>query len=40
MYNRLLELYLAGKLSEAQLDVAVSKGWINDAQKDEIIASK
>jgi hypothetical protein len=38
MYERLKYLYQIGKLTEAQLNVAVSKGWITEAQKAEITA--
>ena len=40
MYERLKYLYQAGRLTEAQLDIAISKGWITTEQKAEIIASK
>ncbi|VUZ28547.1 Uncharacterised protein [Acetobacterium wieringae] len=39
MYERLLYLYQSGRLTAAQLDIAVSKGWITTEQKAEIIAS-
>lgn len=39
MYDRLKSLYLAGKLSDTQLDAAVTKGWITAAQAAEIRAS-
>lgn len=40
MYERLKYLYQSGRLNEAQLEIAVSKGWITTEQKAEIIASK
>lgn len=40
MYERLLFLFKQGRLNEEQLSVAVSKGWITEEQKQEIIASK
>ena len=36
MFERLKYLYESGKLTEIQLDVAVSKGWINTEQKGQI----
>ncbi|EKQ51384.1 MULTISPECIES: hypothetical protein [unclassified Clostridium] len=39
MYERLLYLYQQEKLTDAQLGVAVSKGWINDTEKAAIIES-
>ena len=38
MYNRLKALYRSGKISEQQLSIAVTKGWITEAQKREIIS--
>ena len=40
MYEKLKQMYLAGKLTEAQLNNAVAKGWITEEQKLEIIAAK
>ncbi|MEA4805069.1 XkdX family protein [Acetobacterium wieringae] len=40
MYERLLYLYGQGRLTAAQLDIAVSKGWITEEEKAKIIASK
>lgn len=40
MYDRLRSLYLAGSLSDAGLDNAVTKGWITQAQADEIRAAE
>lgn len=40
MYERLLYLYNQGKLNEEQLGIAVSKGWIIEEEKTEIINSK
>lgn len=37
MYDRLKYLYESGRINEAQLAVAVSKGWITEQQKNEII---
>lgn len=37
MYNRLLNLYTDGLLSEDGLSNAVKKGWIKEEQKQEII---
>jgi phenylpyruvate tautomerase PptA (4-oxalocrotonate tautomerase family) len=39
MYETLLRLYKTGKLTEAGLTNAVTKGWITEEQKAEIIAS-
>lgn len=38
MFERLQYLYSVGKLNVDQLDVAVSKGWITEAQKQDIVA--
>ena len=38
MFERLRALYEAGRLTEAQLDAAVARGWITREQADEIIA--
>lgn len=40
MYYTLLRLYIEGRLTENGLTNAVSKTWITDEQKQEIIASK
>ena len=40
MFEKLKWLYLEAKLSEAQLDMAVGKGWITEIQKDEILSAK
>lgn len=40
MYERLLFLFKQKRLNEEQLQVAVSKTWISEEQKQEIIASK
>ncbi len=40
MFERLKALYLEGKLTDAQLELAVTKGWITEEQKLEIIAAK
>lgn len=40
MYDRLLKLYLQGKLTIAQLQNAVNKGWITQEEYERIIASK
>jgi hypothetical protein len=37
MFERLKYLYESGKLKVEQLDVAVSKGWINADQKNQIV---
>jgi hypothetical protein len=37
MFERLKYLYGEKRLTEEQLGVAVSKGWITDAQKTEIV---
>ena len=39
MYNKLLNMYKRGLLTEAQLDNAVKKGWITEEQKEEILNS-
>ncbi len=38
MFERLKILYKSGRLKETHLSKAVSKGWITEAQKDEIIS--
>lgn len=40
MYERLLYLFKDGRLTTKHLDVAVSKGWISEEQKTEIINRK
>ena len=40
MYERLLNLYLSGRLDEVGLQKAVDRGWITENQKNEIIAQK
>lgn len=40
MYERLKRLYLDGKLTKAQLQKAVDKGWITKAEMKEILNSK
>lgn len=40
MFERLKALYIAGKLAENQLNMAIEKGWITDIQKDEILTAK
>lgn len=40
MYERLLFLFKQERLNTEQLEVAVSKTWITEEQKQEIIASK
>lgn len=37
MFNRLKKLYASGKLSENGLSNAVTKGWITEDQKKQII---
>lgn len=37
MFERLNYLYGIGKLTETQVEIAVSKGWITEEQKQEII---
>lgn len=39
MYETLLRLYQESKLKETGLNNAVTKGWITEEQKAEIIAS-
>ncbi len=36
MFERLNYLYKANELTEKQLNIAVSKGWITEAQKAQI----
>lgn len=36
IYQSLLRLYKAGKITSEQLDIAISKGWITEEQKAEI----
>ena len=40
MFERLKFLYNQDRLTEEQLEVAVSKGWIKEEQKQEIIGNK
>lgn len=40
MYDRLRSLYLDGRLDDAGLNNAVSKGWITQAQADQIRVDK
>jgi len=40
MYERLKRLYLAGSLTDAQLDNAVQKKWITATQAEEIHDAK
>nr|UWI01083.1 MAG: hypothetical protein [Bacteriophage sp.] len=40
MYNRLKKLYLAGRLNGTGLENAVTRGWITEDQKAEIIEAK
>ena len=37
MFEYLKELYREGKISEAGLDNAVSKGWITEEEKQKIV---
>ncbi len=37
MFAHLKRLYDNGRLTEAQLDIAVGKGWITEDEKDEIL---
>ncbi|MDF2596464.1 MAG: hypothetical protein K0R69_2805 [Clostridia bacterium] len=39
MYNTLLRLYKEGKLTEAGLTTAVTKGWIKETEKQLILVS-
>lgn len=38
MYNTLLRMWRKGKLTESQINKAVEKGWITEAQRDMILA--
>lgn len=40
MFERLKRLYVSGKLTAVGLTNAVIKGWITEAQKQEILAAK
>lgn len=40
MFVRLKRLYENGKLTATELANAVTKGWITEAQKQEILAAK
>lgn len=40
MYDTLLRMYLAGSLDEDGLDRAVTKGWITEEQKQQILSAK
>lgn len=33
MYESLKRLYVAGKINESKLDIAITKGWITAEQK-------
>ena len=37
MFERLKRLYNAGKLDEAAIQAAVAKGWLTEAQAEEIL---
>ena len=37
MFDRLLALYLDGRLTDEGLDRAVTRGWISQAQADAIV---
>ena len=38
MYNTLLRMWRKGKLTEAQINKAVEKGWITESQRDMILS--
>lgn len=40
MYNKLKRMYLEGRLDEQMLANAVTKGWISEEQRLEIIQAK
>lgn len=40
MYDRLLALYLSGRLGDNELDNAANRGWITEQQADDIRAAK
>lgn len=40
MYDRVRSLYLAGKLSDAGLDAAVTRGWATEEQHDALVEEK
>ena len=40
MYKRLKKLYLAGRLNDTGRENAVTRGWITEDQKAEIIEAK
>lgn len=40
MYETLLRLYQEGRLNEVGLKNAVSKGWITEEQKQEMMSNK
>lgn len=40
MYNTLLNMYKTGRLTDVQLDKAVSLGWITQSQESEIKSAK
>ena len=40
MYERLLNLYLGGRIDEVALDAATSRMWIREEEKQAIIQSK
>jgi len=39
MFETLMRLYLEGKIDEVKLGIAVTKGWINEEQKQEILVT-
>lgn len=39
MYNRLKRLYCEGRLKDEGLQEAVTRGWITDEQRQEIVAA-
>ncbi len=39
MYNFLLRCWLDGRVTEAQINYAVTKGWITQAEADQILAT-
>jgi len=39
MYSILKKMYVAGKLTETGLDNAITKGWITETEKEEIMNS-
>lgn len=40
MFEKIKSLYASGRITEVNLDVAITKGWITEEQKNEIMNSE